>query len=278
MSIITISRGDKSGGIALAGELAKRLGYTCLSREILVEGARKYNIEEEVLRAELSEVPSMWQRLTRQRHRYLVFVKSALLHAATQDNLIYHGHAGQIFLEGISHVLKVRLEAPLEQRIGAVMAELGLDHDKAVEYIRHVDDKRRRWVRFLYDKEWSDPALYDLTLNLAGMSLETACDIVCHAVAHPDFTPTEASLQRVRDLSLECEVLAGLVSDDKLWDQRLVVSAKAGVVLVRGTVKNQEQKQLVEETVSRVKGVQRYEIYLNLLSDPMSRGGVPAGD
>ena len=42
MAIITISRGTMSGGKKLAELLCQRLGYQCISREIIVEAAEKY--------------------------------------------------------------------------------------------------------------------------------------------------------------------------------------------------------------------------------------------
>jgi len=65
MPIVTISRGAKSGGAALAAALAERLGCRCLSREILTESARKYNIEEELLHAQMSRPPGFCKIGTR---------------------------------------------------------------------------------------------------------------------------------------------------------------------------------------------------------------------
>ena len=42
MSIITISRGTFSGGRDLAECLAQKLGYPCISREVIVEAAERY--------------------------------------------------------------------------------------------------------------------------------------------------------------------------------------------------------------------------------------------
>jgi cytidylate kinase len=269
MPIVTISRGAKSGGIALAQLLCEDLGYRCLSREILVESAKKYNIDEETLAAELEKTPTFWQRLTKEQNRYLIFVKCALLQAAKDDNVVYHGHAGQFFLEGVKHALKVRILAPVEYRVRTVMADFGLTHDKAVEYIGRVDAARRRWVKALYGKDWEDPALYDLTINLAGVSLETACATIRRALESGDFAPTEESIQKLHDMSLECEIRAGIAADDKLWEQNLQVSAQSGKVVVRGPVKTQEQRDLVQELVSQVKGVEQAEVFVSLLSDPL---------
>ncbi len=91
MAIITITRGLKSGGSALAHQLEKRLGYKCMSREVINSCARKYNIMEDDLHQKLTEAPSLWHRMTREHSRYLIYIKCALIEAAQQDNIIYHG-------------------------------------------------------------------------------------------------------------------------------------------------------------------------------------------
>jgi len=46
MPIITISRGSYSRGKDVAEKLAQRLGYECLSRDILLEASDEFNIPE----------------------------------------------------------------------------------------------------------------------------------------------------------------------------------------------------------------------------------------
>ena len=46
MSIITISRGTASGGQALAERVAEKLGWPCLSNEVIIEAAKRYNVPD----------------------------------------------------------------------------------------------------------------------------------------------------------------------------------------------------------------------------------------
>lgn len=46
MAIITISRGSYHRGREVAETLAARLGYECVSREILLEASNEFNIPE----------------------------------------------------------------------------------------------------------------------------------------------------------------------------------------------------------------------------------------
>ena len=144
MSIITISRGSLSGGQALAEQVAERLGYRCISREVLVEAAAKYGVPEPQLSQVLEKMPGFWERLTKSRHLYLIFIQAVMCELAHEGKLVYHGQAGHQLLKGISHIMKVRLIAPLEYRITAAMEQEGLSRAGAMRYIQQVDEERLR--------------------------------------------------------------------------------------------------------------------------------------
>src|SRR5438270_8917021 len=127
MSVITISRGSLSGGQELAEHVAQRLGYRCVSREVLIEAAAKYGIPEPKLDELFEKKPSFWEWLTRSRERYLVFIQAAMCEFAQAGNYVYHGHAGQQLLPGVRHVLKVRLIAPPDRRIRSAMEQRGMN-------------------------------------------------------------------------------------------------------------------------------------------------------
>ena len=270
MSIITISRGTKSGGLELADRLSKRLGYKTLSREeVIAESAKRFNIMEEFLQVKLDKTPSLWQRFTNEYERYICFIQCALLQAVQQDNVIYHGHAGQFLLRGLPNVLKLRIEAPLEYRAGAVMAEFNYSHDQAVAYVKKVDDERRRWVKMVYNQDWCDPSLYDMCVNLQNMSMDNICDVVAMVVDHEDFRTSGDSVKRLNNMALQCDVEAALSADDKIWrsGHQVKVSAHDGVVSLRGTTKSRELKDSLVETASKVKGVVDCKSAISLLSD-----------
>jgi len=272
MSIITICRGVKSGGEELARQLSQKLGYKAISREIITECSKKYNIMEADLLDKLEATPGLWNRLTHEHGRQLIYIKCALLDAARQDNLIYHGPAGQLFLAGISHVLKLRLEAPRHARVTAVMQDMGKSLDEAIEYINDIDRQRSRWVKLLYDEDWHDPSLYDLSVNLQNMSLATICDLVETVIQYKEFQTTDTSQRILNDISLECEVKAAIASDDKIWDQPITVVADDGIITLRGTVKSKDLRNLIAETASMVKGVSKCDVQIGLLSDPIPDG------
>jgi len=91
MAIITVSRGSYSKGKEVAEKVAERLGYECVSREILLEASEHFNIPEIKLVRALHDAPSVFERFTYGKEKYLAFLEAALLNHLRRDNIVYHG-------------------------------------------------------------------------------------------------------------------------------------------------------------------------------------------
>jgi cytidylate kinase len=255
MPLITISRGTYSGGKELAECVAERIGASCLSREILVDAAERFGLSEHVLTEAMYKPPSMFERLARQRSVYVAFVRSSLLQYAASGSLVYHGHAGHLLLADVPGVLRVRIVAPMSFRVPAAMEHLGLDEKKAIAHIEKVDRERERWTRFIYHIQWQDPSLYDLVLNLEQLDLADACEVVIAAAGLKRFEWTEASRRDVADKALASLVTAELAKDERTRGSELEVTAREGVVTVRGTTGLREVQAAVPPIVRSVQGV-----------------------
>ena len=131
MSIVTISRGTYSQGKKVAEKLAEALNYECLSREIVIEASKEFNIPEIKLVRAIHDAPSILDRFTYGKERYMAFFRAALLNHLQRDNIIYHGLAGHAFLQTIPHVFKVRIIADLEYRIREEMKREKISADQA---------------------------------------------------------------------------------------------------------------------------------------------------
>ncbi|MGD8697780.1 MAG: cytidylate kinase-like family protein [Gemmatimonadales bacterium] len=205
MPIITISRGTLSGGRKTAECLAGMLGYPSLGREILQEAARKVGVPVEDLTGKLEAPPSLFARLTQERKNYLLAVQTVLAEHCTTGDLIYHGLSGQFLLKDLPGVLKVRLVAPLEMRVQALTsAHHGMTSKAAEDFIRNVDEERRRWVRMMYGAEVEDTSHYDITVNLAWISIETACVIIAEAANQPQYAVTKDVKKRLEEFATVC--------------------------------------------------------------------------
>ncbi|MFP4623994.1 MAG: AAA family ATPase [Gemmatimonadota bacterium] len=205
MAIITISRGTMSGGRMVAECLGDMLGSPAVANEVLQGAALELGISEDVVREKFETAPGLWSRLNRDRRIYLLAVQTALADRCVEGDLVYHGLAGQFLLRGVPGVLRVRLIAPLEQRVGYLTRQHHrLSRAAAEEFIRHVDEERRRWVKVLFDADVDDPFLYELTVNQRWLSVETACAGIQEAASHPAFEITPDVRAELQAFAARC--------------------------------------------------------------------------
>ncbi|MEE8373348.1 MAG: cytidylate kinase-like family protein [Dehalococcoidia bacterium] len=264
MAIITIARGAFSGGQKLAESVAERLGYRCVSPEVLTEAAKRFDVSEDKLYKSLIEKPGLLKRLTLERVHYAAFIRAALCQEVKDDNIVYHGHAGHLLLTGVAHVIKVRVMAGIELRIRAAMERHGFSREEAIALIDKVDDGRAKWTKFLYHVDWHDPSLYDMTVNLDHMGIPSACELVCATVNLQEFRTTPESQRTMDDLVLSTDVRGRIAAEASIGDKEVEVKANGGVVVVVGTVNSIEEADKVKEIARNSPGTQGVESKLQV--------------
>lgn len=210
MAIITISRGCYSHGKEIAEKVAAKLGYECVSREILIEASHFFHVPEMKLLKSLHNAPSILERITHGQDTYLSYVQAALLEHAKKENMVYHGHAGHLLMPGIPQVLKVRVIAELNQRIEFLQQKQKISKDEAAALIKNEDIERAHWTRYLYKMEIDDPQLYDIIINIGRLTMEDACELICAADRCNTYKGSPASKKAIYDLALSSHVRAAL--------------------------------------------------------------------
>jgi cytidylate kinase len=263
MAVVCICRGTKSGGRAVAERLAERLGYPILGREVLQEAAAGLGVPAHLLEEKMGDRPSLWGRFSSMRRAYIVAVQAALADRAAGGDLVYHGLTGGLLMKGVPGVFCLRLIAPLENRVRVVRAETGMSAAEARAYIRDLDASRARWVEVMYGEDVMDPALYDLVINLATLTVEGACAIVTKAIQGPELAVTDAVRARLEDFRLACQVKLALAGDPELRALELEAEADDGCVLVTGEAplrKSDQTGQRIVELARAVSGVRQIRL------------------
>jgi cytidylate kinase len=213
MSIITISRGSYSRGKEVAEKVAAALGYECISREILLEASEQFNIPEIKLVRAIHDAPSILERFTYGKERYVSYLKAALLKHIQNDNVVYHGLAGHFFLQEIPHVLKVRIVADLEDRIAEEMKRENISAAEARHILKKDDDERRRWSIQVFGADTWDPMLYDMVLHIKAIKVDAAVELILQAARLPCFQTTLSSQKAIDDETLAARVQAAIVEE-----------------------------------------------------------------
>lgn len=228
MAIITFSRGCFSHGKELAERVAERLGYECISREILLEASHFFHISESKLFESLHDAPGLLNRITHVQQRFVDRIKAALLEHIVKDNVVYHGLAGQMLLDGISHVLRIRVIADMEDRIKLLENRQQVSRKKALNIIELEDHERADWYQNVYRIDGNDPRFYDMVLHIGRLTIDDACDIVCQAATMDSFKATTQSQSALEDLAVENHVKVAIEDVCKAD-----VTSKKGIVHIR---------------------------------------------
>jgi cytidylate kinase len=255
MPIVSISRGSYSKGKEIAEALAARLGYECVSRDFLLNASEDFNIPEVKLVRALHDSPSVLERFTYGKERYIAFIRSTLLEHLKKDNVVYHGLAGHFFLKGISHVMKVRIIANVENRIKEEMRRENISEQKARYILQKDDDERRKWALYLYGIDTWDPKLYDLVLHVDTLAISDIVDILAHGIERPCFKPTKESKAVMQDLCLAAKAEALLV--DKFPTVKVV--SKDGLVYVTVKSLSSKKTKVYEEVNSVLSGIEGFK-------------------
>ena len=256
MSIVTISRGSYSRGKEVAEKVASKLGFECISREVLIEASREFDVPEARLLSAIHDAPSILDRFTFGKERYVAYVRAALLQRFQKDNVVYHGLAGHYFVQGVSHVLKVRIIADKEHRVKVVMEREGVSRDKALRLLTTIDESRRRWGLHLYDIDTNDPGLYDLVIHVDGLSTDDAAEMICFSARLAHLQATDESQRALDDLLLAARVKAKLIEHHP----RVNVTASERVVCIGVDGTSAAEEKTIREVAERIPEVNRIEV------------------
>ncbi len=263
MTIITISRGSYSAGKDVAEKVADRLGFDCLSRDVLLEASNKFNIPEIKLIKAFINVPSVLDRFSNGQQKYIAYIQSALTRHVCQDSIVYHGLAGHVLLKNVSHVFKVCITASFERRVSILMKREQFSEKEAASWIAKVDKERRKWTQTLYNVNPWEPGLYDLLVNIDKYDVDDAVDLIYQSSRLKPFQTTDISQRIIEDLALAAEVKALLV--EKFPDVKVKSKHADVVVYTKGGEHHRRKvRDGSKKLLSGIEGISSFEVVSNV--------------
>jgi cytidylate kinase len=261
MSIITISRGSYSKGKEVAEKVAKKLNYTCIARDAIIEASKEFNIPEIKLIRAIHNAPSILDKFNYSKEKYLAYLHVTMLEHFQKDNVVYHGLAGHFFIENISNVLKVRIIADMKNRVKLEMARENISEKEALRLLKHDDTERRKWCKYIYGIDKWDPSLYDLVIHIKKIRVENAVDLICNTVRLEQFKATPESKKALDNMLLAAKIKVLLID----MKPDIEVVAENGTVSIKAKYtqfKNGKMIHEIEEIAKSVPGVKNVEVNL----------------
>lgn len=230
MSVIAITRGSLIASQKLTDRLKSELHWQSLTREEVIEHGGKYGIDEflDVARNIMeSKPPNSWDPNAEQIHRYLIIYKAALMDFVVQGNIIYHGILSHFLLGDIPGVLRVKVGAPFEYRVKAIVMERGMSDREARDYITEVDGQRVNWARFLHGIDYDEATNYDMVLSMSNLNLDAMVGAIALVIRRPEFRLNAGVSKIVADAHFRAQIMAYLTRSPKARVMELALECDA---------------------------------------------------
>ena len=182
MAVITLSRQIGSNGEAVVRGLSERFGFALIDRAGLEELVLTYGLDEGDLGQIQERPPTLRQRLFSDRKLYLELVASCLTDLAERENFILLGRGGQCLFRNRKDAFHVRLIASEEFRVAQLLAGNGMSREAAQQRVSKGERDQKRFLRYLYGEDISNPLLYDLVLRADYLDVQACVQVVVQAV------------------------------------------------------------------------------------------------
>jgi cytidylate kinase len=178
-SVIALSRQAGIDATSIAGEIGQRLGWSVYDHELVERIAQEMGLHTSLLQS-LDETHVSW--LTEMvDHLMSMPSQSEYVHRLLKTVLALGIHGECVIVgRGAAHVLpigstlRVRLIAPLNERVTSMCQQTGISRAHAQRQVEAIDRERTRFVEDHFQKDPNDCENYDLVLNTSQFS-PTAC-------------------------------------------------------------------------------------------------------
>ena len=185
---IALSREAGTRGPVVSRAVAARLGWKVYDHELLELVANELHVRAKLLEdvderhvTWLQECVEAFAAVPAVREsKYVRHLIETMLSLATRGNCIFVGR-GAPFVLPPSSTLRVRLVAPLADRISAVCHDQNVPRDKALRFINETDAERSKFVRLHFLCDTAEPHHYDLFLNTSEFSVDDCADLIVEA-------------------------------------------------------------------------------------------------
>ncbi len=242
MAILTVSRQFGSGSREIVRVILTSLRYLHVDKEALMTEIRATGGKWEKWAQEFDETsPKLWEKYDRSFKGFQALLQSILLRYALRDDVILIGRGSNFLLEGIPHAYRIRVVAPLEDRIERVTNEESVDQDTARWLIEKTDKERAGFVDAMYERDVNDPRGYDAVFDSGRQTLDDIIDVVKDNLSVRDTLKTAAAQKTLFMRATSAKVKARLIMDPKLFVPILEVEPAADELVLRGVVRTSDE-------------------------------------
>lgn len=201
MPVITISRQYGSGGSEVARILARLLGWDLMDNAVIDAVAARTGLTPSEVADREERLPSLAERLVEalmmgteelispiantalppSDERLLEVTHKIIDEAAARGAVVIVGRGAQETLHSRPNMLSVFCYAPLKALVARCMDRDNLNEADATRRVEETNKRRSEWVRAHWNREWGNPANYDICVNTGTFGVNKAAEIIYRA-------------------------------------------------------------------------------------------------
>jgi cytidylate kinase len=195
---IALSREAGTPGTSVARELGRLLGWQVYDYELLERIAREMGLRTTLLES-VDEKRKSWLLETAEaflsaplKSEWMAPVsESAYVRHLIETVLALGAHGecvivgrGSPFILPAETTLRVRLVAPVEDRIVVLSRKLGISEQDAARQVRTTDRERNDFVQEHFLKDPTTPRNYDLVVNASRLSVGQCAELIVETLRY----------------------------------------------------------------------------------------------
>jgi cytidylate kinase len=185
---VLISRAYGSGSPDFAEKIGAELGWNVFDSKIVGEIAKAAQVHQRLVQSVDESVHSHWEQTWRELlldelsdKKYLEHLVQIVTALGHQGHVVIVGRGSQ-FLLPPQCALRVRLVAPLEDRVRRVAETEEISPGQARVRIKQADSRRAAFIWKVFKKDIRAPLNHDLILNTGALRIESAARIALAAL------------------------------------------------------------------------------------------------
>jgi cytidylate kinase len=260
MAVIAMTREMGSLGRDIALELAEDLNLTLVQHEVVDHVADKMHLGASTVNRFLEGKARLLERWGMDDKTASLYTAEEIFDLASQGNVLIRGWGATYLLRPVTHVLCVRVCAPVKQRAGVIMERIGIQDERtAIREIEKNDAAHAKTMHHLFHADWRDPLLYDVVVNTSRISVEAGVSLIKELINRPEFNETAQSRAQLATMKLEAQVRSALRSNPKtqrlntLFD--IALEPDRGKITLSGVVDDDALHHEALKTISAVPGI-----------------------
>jgi cytidylate kinase len=203
MAIITISRQFGAGGKTFGRRIADTLRYYYADEDIIERAVVEFSVStdgKKILETEpgdklkrfisklnpfgtsLMELPLSDKERYIDGYKYVELLNLIMPKIAREGNAVIIGRGGQYVLRNFEDTYHILLIAKEEDRIKFIEDNYRVSSTRTLQILKRMAKRRANLYSYFGKKDYDDPKIYDLVLNMSLLNIDKAEELICKLI------------------------------------------------------------------------------------------------